>query len=164
MKKELTLRYFHPAPRTLEGWEQYSMPIGNGYCGACVFGGTDVERVQFTTNAFANDKKMAACLILPSYTYIFQTGISPNMSGAYVCVTVQHILIIFLTVFRFIERLFSVLLTKFTGNLYGFMFFSTKRLIKKIKKIKPDVVHLHCLNAYTANLKMLFLFLAKENT
>ena len=61
-----------------------------------------------------------------------------------------------------IERLFSVLLTKFTGNLYGFMFFSTKRLIKKIKKIKPDVVHLHCLNAYTANLKMLFLFLAKE--
>ena len=30
------------------------MPIGNGYSGASVFGGYDEERVQFTTNAFAN--------------------------------------------------------------------------------------------------------------
>ncbi len=28
--------------------------MGNGYSGASVFGGTDAERVQFTTNAFAN--------------------------------------------------------------------------------------------------------------
>ena len=52
--KELKLRYKTPAERTNEGWEKYSLPIGNGYSGASVFGGTDAERVQFTTNAFAN--------------------------------------------------------------------------------------------------------------
>ena len=51
--KELKLRYKTPAERTNEGWEKYSLPIGNGYSGASVFGGTDAERVQFTTNAFA---------------------------------------------------------------------------------------------------------------
>ena len=52
--KELKLRYKTPAERTNEGWEKYSLPIGNGYSGASVFGGYDVERVQFTTNVFAN--------------------------------------------------------------------------------------------------------------
>ena len=52
--KELKLRYKTPAERTNEGWEKYSLPIGNGYSGASVFGGTDMERVQFTTNVFAN--------------------------------------------------------------------------------------------------------------
>lgn len=52
--KELKLRYKTPAERTNEGWEKYSLPIGNGYNGASVFGGYDEERVQFTTNAFAN--------------------------------------------------------------------------------------------------------------
>ena len=52
--KELKLRYKTPAERTNEGWEKYSLPIGNGYSGASVFGGTDAERAQFTTNAFAN--------------------------------------------------------------------------------------------------------------
>lgn len=54
MKKELIMRYFSPAERTDEGWEKYSLPIGNGYFGASVFGGYDTERVQFTTNTFAN--------------------------------------------------------------------------------------------------------------
>lgn len=52
--KELKLRYKTPAERTNDGWEKYSLPIGNGYSGASVFGGTDAERAQFTTNAFAN--------------------------------------------------------------------------------------------------------------
>lgn len=52
--KNLKLRYKTPAERTNEGWEKYSLPIGNGYSGASVFGGYDVERVQFTTNVFAN--------------------------------------------------------------------------------------------------------------
>ena len=52
--KELKVRYKTPAERTNEGWEKYSLPIGNGYSGASVFGGYDEERVQFTTNAFAN--------------------------------------------------------------------------------------------------------------
>ena len=55
MSKELKLKYKTPAERTNEGWERYSLPIGNGYGGASVFGGTDEERLQFTTNVFAND-------------------------------------------------------------------------------------------------------------
>lgn len=54
MKKQLVMRYFSPAERTNDGWEKYSMPIGNGYFGASVFGGYDTERIQFTTNTFAN--------------------------------------------------------------------------------------------------------------
>ena len=53
--KNYELRFTTPAERTIDGWEKYSLPIGNGYLGASVFGGTDVERVQFTTNVFAND-------------------------------------------------------------------------------------------------------------
>ncbi len=52
--KNCKLRYKSPAERTNEGWEKFSLPIGNGYAGASVFGGTDVERVQFTANVFAN--------------------------------------------------------------------------------------------------------------
>ncbi len=54
MSKKLVMRYFSPAESSNEGWEKYSMPIGNGYFGASVFGGFDTERVQFTTNTFAN--------------------------------------------------------------------------------------------------------------
>ena len=55
MKKQLIMRYFLPAESTDEGWEKYSLPVGNGYFGASVFGGEICERVQFTTNTFANN-------------------------------------------------------------------------------------------------------------
>lgn len=55
--KNYELKFKAPAERTIDGWEKYSLPIGNGYFGASVFGGFDVERVQFTTNAFANTFK-----------------------------------------------------------------------------------------------------------
>lgn len=54
MNKKLFMRYFSPAEGTTEGWERYSLPIGNGYFGASIFGGYDRERIQFTTNEFAN--------------------------------------------------------------------------------------------------------------
>ena len=54
MSKKMIMRYFSPAENSNDGWEKYSLPIGNGYFGASVFGGYDVERVQFTTNTFAN--------------------------------------------------------------------------------------------------------------
>ena len=41
--------------------------------------------------------------------------------------------------------------------------FATYRLIKKIEKIKPDVIHLHNLHGYYLNIKMLFKFLKKSN-
>lgn len=55
MKKDLIMRYFSPAENSNEGWEKYSLPVGNGYFGASVFGDPSCERVQFTTNTFAND-------------------------------------------------------------------------------------------------------------
>ena len=48
--KKLELRYGQPAPMNIEGWEKYSLPIGNGYFGASVFGGVEDEEIQFTTN------------------------------------------------------------------------------------------------------------------
>ena len=41
------LWYDEPAPDTHDGWEQRSLPIGNGAMGAAVFGGVAAERLQF---------------------------------------------------------------------------------------------------------------------
>ena len=55
MKKDLRLIYKEEASDTLEGWEKYSLPIGNGRFGASLFGGVKEERIQITSNEFAND-------------------------------------------------------------------------------------------------------------
>lgn len=44
--------------------------------------------------------------------------------------------------------------------MYGGNYFSTRRLIQKIKKEKPDIVHIHCLNGYCVNIYSLLNFLA----
>lgn len=54
------------------------------------------------------------------------------------------------------------LLSRFTGIMYGGCGFSTRRLISIIKKEKPDVVHLHCINGYFVNIYRLIQWL-KEN-
>lgn len=46
---------------------------------------------------------------------------------------------------------------------YSGCFFATNKMIRLIKKIKPDVVHLHCCNGYFVNLYRLFHFLKKNN-
>ncbi|MBR4960891.1 MAG: glycoside hydrolase N-terminal domain-containing protein [Clostridia bacterium] len=51
---ELKLRYSKPAPDSEEGWERYSLPIGNSYMGGNVFGGVDCERIQITENSLQN--------------------------------------------------------------------------------------------------------------
>ncbi|MBQ2277302.1 MAG: glycoside hydrolase N-terminal domain-containing protein, partial [Clostridia bacterium] len=51
---ELKLRYDKPAPNTEEGWERYSMPIGNSYMGGNVFGIVKRERIQITENSTEN--------------------------------------------------------------------------------------------------------------
>lgn len=68
-KKELKLWYDSPAPFGNEnlrkwegssasepddGWEKWSLPLGNGYLGACVFGRTKTERIQITENSLCN--------------------------------------------------------------------------------------------------------------
>ena len=52
--KKYVMQYREAAKDSLEGWENQSLPIGNGYFGASVFGGIEKERVRFTTNEFAN--------------------------------------------------------------------------------------------------------------
>lgn len=61
------------------------------------------------------------------------------------------------------EAKLNNLISRFTGNIYGGCFFATNRLIKVIKKEKPDVVHLHCINGYFANIYRLVNFLKKQN-
>ncbi|MBQ8402874.1 MAG: glycoside hydrolase family 95 protein [Clostridia bacterium] len=37
-----------------DGWEKWSLPLGNGYMGVNVFGRTESERLQITENSFCN--------------------------------------------------------------------------------------------------------------
>lgn len=55
------------------------------------------------------------------------------------------------------------LLSELTGVMYGGCFFSTNKLIKIIKKEKPDVVHLQCINGYFVNIYRLVSWLKKHD-
>lgn len=58
---------------------------------------------------------------------------------------------------------FSTLSSRVLGN-YGFeAYIITKKLIKKLKKIEPDVVHIHNIHSHNCNLKMLFDYIRKCN-
>ncbi len=37
-----------------DGWERWSLPIGNGYMGISIFGRTDIERLLITENSLSN--------------------------------------------------------------------------------------------------------------
>lgn len=50
-----------------------------------------------------------------------------------------------------------------TGVLYGGNLISTFLLLCKIKKIKPDIVHLHCINDDSVNIYWLLSFLKKKH-
>ena len=49
----------HPDYDGLEddGWQQWSLPIGNGYFGASVFGRTEIERIQITEKTLGNKRQ-----------------------------------------------------------------------------------------------------------
>lgn len=62
------LYYERQAPKTLHDdtgefsdddwlWQIWSLPLGNGYIGASIYGYTDTERIQITENSFANPYK-----------------------------------------------------------------------------------------------------------
>lgn len=53
--------------------------------------------------------------------------------------------------------------SRITGIMYGGCFFSTNRLISIIKKEKPDVVHLQCINGYFVNIYRLINWLKKSH-
>ena len=54
------------------------------------------------------------------------------------------------------------LISRFTGLMYGGCFFSTNKLIKRIKKEQPDVVHLQCINGYFVNIYRLIAWLKDQ--
>ncbi len=60
------------------------------------------------------------------------------------------------------ESKFWHFLSLFSGNLYGGMPLSTLKINRIIKRINPDIVHLHCLNGFFVNVYSLINFL-KQN-
>jgi alpha-L-fucosidase 2 len=52
-------------------WENYSLPIGNGYMGANIFGRTDTERIQLTENTLSNKGKYPSIGSLTSFAELF---------------------------------------------------------------------------------------------
>lgn len=56
---------------------------------------------------------------------------------------------------------FHVLLARLGFNCFG-SYFTTKRMIKRIKKINPDIIHLHNIHGYYVNIKVLFKYLKNE--
>ncbi|TNH80232.1 glycosyltransferase [Aeromonas sobria] len=61
------------------------------------------------------------------------------------------------------EVYFHVLMTRLTGLIGIYSYFSTRKLIKEIKKFKPDVVHLHELHGYYINYSQVIHFLKISN-
>lgn len=57
--------------------------------------------------------------------------------------------------------LFHLFLARIGFNGYG-SYFSTKKLIKSLRKINPDVIHLHNIHGYYLNLNVLFNYLKEE--
>ena len=58
---------------------------------------------------------------------------------------------------------FNNFISRFTGYMYGGCFFSTKKVVNIIKKEKPDIVHLHCINGYFVNIYNLLEWLKINN-
>jgi glycosyltransferase involved in cell wall biosynthesis len=61
------------------------------------------------------------------------------------------------------SRMLHFCMTKITGFNGCFSYFSTKNFLRKIKKIKPDVIHLHNLHNAYINLPLLFKYIKKNN-
>lgn len=57
----------------------------------------------------------------------------------------------------------NALRSRITGLQYNGSWLATNKLVKIIKKEKPDIVHLHCINGYFVNIYSLLNFLKKNN-
>lgn len=63
----------------------------------------------------------------------------------------------------FLEKLVCIQLERVFGNAGHFSFLGTIKLIKKMKRINPDIVHLHNLHEGYINYRLLFSYLKKSN-
>lgn len=52
--------------------------------------------------------------------------------------------------------------SRLTGVMYGGCFIATKKLISIIKREKPDVVHVHCINGHVVNIYKIIEYLKKS--
>lgn len=69
-------------------------------------------------------------------------------------------------VYHFNGRLSAIIhamMSRLTGRQGFFSYFSTKRLVRKIEAIRPDVVHLHNLHSNCINLPVLLGYLARKD-
>ena len=57
----------------------------------------------------------------------------------------------------------QALICRVTGIPFGGCFLSTRNIIKQIKRIKPDIVHLQCINGHVVNIYKLISWLKKNN-
>lgn len=64
---------------------------------------------------------------------------------------------------NFVNKKLHALLSRINGRQGYFSVCSTKKLLKHMDKIKPDIVHLHNLHANFVNLNMLLDYLGKNN-
>mgnify|MGYP003367141063 FL=1 len=55
------------------------------------------------------------------------------------------------------------LYTRFTDKTGFLSYIDTKKIIKKINKINPDIIHLHNIHGYYINIKMLFKYIKDNN-
>ena len=60
------------------------------------------------------------------------------------------------------SKAFHMYLSRITGNEGGYSYFSTKRLVKRLEEIKPDIIHLHNLHGWYLNFEYLFSYLKKS--
>lgn len=56
-----------------------------------------------------------------------------------------------------------IILSRITGKSGVYSYFATKGLIKKLKEIKPDILHLHNLHSSFINLPLLFKYIKQNN-
>lgn len=61
-----------------------------------------------------------------------------------------------------VENKIHGLLFRVFGSEYGYSYFSTRKLIRIIKKFQPDIVHLHCINGNFLNTYKLLSYLKKQ--
>lgn len=63
----------------------------------------------------------------------------------------------------YFENAIHYVLARQTGYNGCFSYFSTVRLIRKLKKFKPDILHLHNLHGFCINLPLIFKYIKKHN-
>lgn len=62
-----------------------------------------------------------------------------------------------------LSRILAVRLGYYTGLSGHFSYFATKRFLKEIDRIKPDIIHLHNLHSEYINIRLLFNYIKKNN-